>query len=261
MADELRNGFLDLRINDCIKGFRENHKDEYELIVYINDFFMKLEQEVVKCGKLERDTNILAALTQLHKVYESAILLFERGLEEPGNILIRTMLDLIYKIVEYIRNENAAADFMLYDKFQLRKVLIGMKKNAVAFGAAKIDIEKEIANLNRELRGKRIPNITSAKLAIKNKLGYTYPMYGLQSSYTHYSTAVIHSIVKRTNEGVYINGDLQLEGFKNSVGVVVSIVEVVFPIILDEYIKSEELKEEYKCILKKTNKIYTITND
>ena len=51
MDDELKDQYLDLKVNDCIIGFRDRYKKEYDVIKEFNIFFRLLQDELRKKDK------------------------------------------------------------------------------------------------------------------------------------------------------------------------------------------------------------------
>lgn len=112
----LRMVFLDLRINNCVKGFRDKYINEYKCLKEIDLFFYSIQDELIKNVVTQENTFIMASLSQLQKLYDSCILLFERGLAESGHALIRTILELSFKIIEVIKNREFVEDLLLEEQ-------------------------------------------------------------------------------------------------------------------------------------------------
>ena len=249
--ENLEDGYLDLKINKYIKGFREKYKNEYNCIKKVNMFFQKIQMELTKKGVTQQNTFIMASLSQLQKSYESSILLFERGLRESGNALIRTILDLSFKIIEVIRNEDFVEDLLLEEQYESLALLNDIETNKIfdMISEQQVKEYKKIVETNINHREK--PKTKTIYLANKNKLNREYILYRLQCDYVHQSTGIIGSIIKRTSKGdYYIDGDLQLKNFKSSIAWLLSITTISIKVILEEYIKKEELIKEFNEIVK-----------
>ena len=249
MDYELRDEYLDLKINDCIIGFRDKYSKEYNVIKEFNMFFRLLQIELGNKGQGQQNVCIMASLNQLHKLYQSAILLFERGLVESANILIRTILDLIFKTAECIRNQDFVDKFFIEEKYELIKTLKDMKSNKMFDMLPVEKMEEYIEECNKEINNKQRPDFKASTLARKNGLEKAYILYRFQCNYTHQSASIIGRIIKQTEEGVYIDGDLQLEDFRQSIAWLMSITDIIFPIIINEYLKSEEMFKKYEQLV------------
>jgi len=249
MNDELKDEYLDLKINDYIIGFRDKYRKEYDVIKEFNAFFRLLQIELGKKGQEQQNVCIMASLNQLHKLYQSAVLLFERGLVESSNVLIRTILDLIFKITECIRNEEFVDKLLIDEKYELIKTLQDIKRNSMFDMLPLEKIEDYIEECNKEINNQPRPNLKASILAAKNGLEKAYILYRFQCDYTHQSASIIGRIIKQTEDGLYIDGDLQLEDFRQSIAWLVSITDIIFPIIINEHLKSEELLKKHEELI------------
>lgn len=249
MDDELKDEYLDLKINDCIIGFRDRYRKEFDVIKEFNVFFRLLQIELGKKGQGQQNVCIMASLNQLHKLYQSAILLFERGLVESANVLIRTILDLIFKITECIRSEDFVDKFLIEEKYELIKTLKNMKSSGTFDMIPQAKIEEYIEECNKEINNKPRPDFRASTLARNNGLEKAYILYRFQCDYTHQSASIIGRIIKQTEEGLYIDGDLQLEDFRQSIAWLMSITDIIFPIIINEYLKNEDLFKRHEQLV------------
>ncbi len=254
--NELKDGYIDLEINKYIVGFREKHKIEYEVIKELYEIFRKTQDELSKLGAFQQNVYIIASITQLYKLYQSAIILLERGLKEAANVLIRTILDLSFKIIEVIRNEDSVDAFLLEQDFETLKMLRNVKENKLFDLISEKEVDKYVGICLERTNGKNkgVNSYSSYSLAQKNGLAQEYILYRMQCEYTHQSTSVIGSIIKQNDEGYYIDANLQLEDFKTSVAWLISITTIIFPILLNEYLKNKVLSEKYQEFLENFEK-------
>ncbi len=74
-----------------------------------------------------KDVYLLASIVQLNKLYQSAILLFERGLRESANIIIRTIIEVSFKNIEVMRNIEFINELWLEQQYQNKKCLENIK--------------------------------------------------------------------------------------------------------------------------------------
>lgn len=71
--------------------------------------------------KTRQDLYVLSSLTELNELFQSVVLLLERGLKDSAYIIIRSILELIFRIIEVIRNEKFIDTLSLkqqYDKYK-----------------------------------------------------------------------------------------------------------------------------------------------
>jgi len=242
---DLKDGYIDLEINDYVRALRERYKNEYIVIKELYVLFIECEKKMGKKGAFQQNAYIMASITQLYKLYQSAVLLFERGLKESANVLIRTILDLSFKIIEVIRNENYVDDLLIQDDIQFLKTLNNIKKNKLFDLVPEKDVNKFIFECNKRINNKNVKVDTAYALAEKNDLAKVYILYRMECDYTHQSTNVVGNVIKNSDKGVCIDAGFQMADFKESIAWLISITTIVLPILIDEYIVDIELKNKY----------------
>lgn len=249
--DKFKDGFLDLRINNCIEGFRNKYKNEYKCLKEIDSFFYRIQDELTKKVVTQDNTFIMASLSQLQKLYDSCILLFERGLVEAGHALIRTILELAFKIIEVIKNKEFVEDLLLEEQYESLALLNDIETHKI-FDMIPKDKVKEYKELvKKNINNRERPKTKTNYLVNKNALHREYILYRLQCDYVHQSTGVIGKIIKINSNGVcFIDGDLQLKNFKTSIAWLISITTISLKAVLEDYIKSKELIKEFNEIVK-----------
>ena len=109
---KLTDGFIDLMINENLIKFRNKYKNEYALIRETKNLLECMQHKFIDQDVPINEMYIATALVELNKLFQSAILLFERGLLESGNIIIRSCLELSFKIVELIKNKSFFDDMI-----------------------------------------------------------------------------------------------------------------------------------------------------
>ncbi len=250
--DRLKDGYLDLKINSCIEGFRNRYKEEYNCLKEIDSFFYKIQDELIKRGVNQQNTFIMASLVQLQKLYDSSILLFERGLVEAGNTLIRPILELSFKIIEVIKNEDFVEDLLLEEQYENLKLMDDIEEHKLfeLFPENQLKEHKEI--IENRINDRKRPKTKVNYLADKNGLYQEYILYRLQCEYVHQSTGVIGRIIKMTSDGkIYVDADFQLKDFKKSIAWLLSITTISIGILLKDYIQNEDLIKEYNGIIER----------
>lgn len=183
--DRLKEGYLDLKINSCIEGFRCRYKDEYNCLKEIDSFFYKIQDELIKKGANQQNTFIMASLVQLQKLYDSAILLFERGLVEAGNTLIRPILELSFKIIEVIMNEDFVEDLLLEEQHDNLKLMNDIENHKLFDLVPENQLKEYKEIIEKRIDGRKIPKTKANYLADKNGLYREYILYRLQCEYVH----------------------------------------------------------------------------
>ena len=245
----LEDGYLDLKINQYINNFRKQYEKEYLCIKRFNNFLYKLQSEIGKKGVSQQNAFIIASLAEIQKIFCSSILLFERGLPESANILIRTVLELSFKIIETIRNKDFVEDLLLAEFYEGLAIINDIEKSKLFDLVPQQEIIKLKEKYNKEINGRSKPKTKINYLVDKNKLQKEYILYRLQCEHSHQSAKVIGDIIKITDKGIYIDGDLRLEEFKTSIAWILSIITIAIEVILKEYLDNDILQKEFDTIL------------
>ena len=245
-----KDEFIDLIVNDCVKDFRGKYLKEYTLINKFVKLFRMCEYEIKMNGSTTQDLYLLSAVTQLNELFQSSIILLERGLKDSAYIIIRSILELIFRIVEVIRNKDFINTMSLKQQYENKKILNDIKENNLFDMVSEKDVFNYIEKFNKEINGEKEPKFTLKELAKKNGFNKEYILYRLQCDYTHQTNFVIESKIKITESGFIIDGNFKLNDFKMSIAWLISITSIVFPVILDEYIKNKEIKNCFNKFLK-----------
>lgn len=245
----LEDGYLDLKINQYINNFRIQYENEFLCIKKFNNFLYKIQSEIGKKVASQQNTFIMASLIEIQKIFCSAILLFERGLPESANILIRSILELSFKMIEVIRNEDFVEDLLLKDFYEGLAILNDIEKSEMFDMVPQQDIIKLKEKYNKEINGRSKPKTKVNYLVEKNNLQKEYILYRLQCEHSHQSAKVIGDIIKITDKGIYIDGDLRLEEFKTSIAWILSIITIAIEVILKEYLDNYIFQKEFDTIL------------
>lgn len=237
-----KDEFIDGIVNDCVKHFRKQYSKEYETIDELVKLFRMVEYELEKTGASRQDLYLLSALTQLNELFQSSVILLERGLKDSAYIIIRSILELIFKIIEVVRNESFIDDMSLKQEYENVKLLKDISKNKFFDMVPEEKLLKYIEKCEKNISGQKEPKFTVSKLAQKNGFNKEYILYRLQCDYTHQTNFVIESKIKVTDKGFIVNGNFKLDDFKMSIAWLISITSIIFSVIIDEYIGNQELK-------------------
>jgi len=237
--------FIDFIVNECLIEFRNEREDEYQIIYELVNLFRKCEEEFIGLENTRENKFFLSSLTQLNKLYQSAVILFERGLKESGNIIIRSILELSLKVISVIHNEKFL-DILLNDEsVELKKLLDEIKRNKFfdIIPEEKLNEYIKVCEENIDANIKEKPKVY--KMAYDNNLRKIYTFYRLQSDYTHQNTNIVARIVKDTDKICYVDGNFQLEDFKFSIAYLISITIIIFPVIINDHLKNDTLNHQY----------------
>ena len=169
---QLPDGFIDLRINENLSKFRSEHKEEYEFIKETKKLFDKAQQKFIGQTVTKDEMYIATSLISLNKLFQSAVLLFERGLLESGNIIMRSCLELSFKIVELIKNKKFINSMIKEQYFETKNTLEIINNNKLYDMVPKETVE-DLLNKPQIKKSKHI-KLSPYKLAQKNNLLEAY---------------------------------------------------------------------------------------
>ena len=242
MANKSGSGFLSTEINDCIPIFRKRFASEYELIDQINEFYYDLQNCFVGQEATLEIVYYLTALTELHKLYQSVVLLLERGLESSANIVMRSAIELSLKLLEAIRNPDQIEAFIAHDEETHLKISQEFQKNSG------IEIEVPISNGKVSSEHKKYKRLTTRELAERNECSLLYTIYRLLCDDTHQSPYVLGQHIEKTENGVLVDAGFQLEKFRQALALLISIVINPIPKIFCIIPYVDDLGKQYKLI-------------
>lgn len=243
---DLTDGFFDLRINATLPNFRSKHNKEYELIREVKRLFDKAQHRFIGQTVTENELYIATAIIDLNKLFQSAVVLFERGLLESGNIIIRSCLELSFKIVELIKNKDFIYDMKKELNSEMRSTLNVINEKKLYNLVPKETVEDLLSRLELD---KPKFKIVTAQLAEKNDLLDAYVIYRLCCNESHQSIATLSEIQKFEGDGVRLNGNLRLEEFSKAIYMLINIVIIPFPTLIDKLSDYVELKEQYEAFV------------
>lgn len=242
----LKDGFLDLGMNEHIINHRRQYKKEYGVIINFNEYIFKMINILLAKGTNKQNMFIIASVVEMHKFYQSAVLLLERGLPESANSLIRTMIDLLIKLIEVIRVPKSVDTLLLNADYETKNILKYLYQNELFDIVPKEELEVFIRENEKRIKTEKNPRIKTKDLAEKNNVIKMYTLFRFQSDYTHLSTDIIGRVIKTNDEGYYIDESLMLNNFKMDIGLAISIISTMIEFVLNEYMNNELLVNEYK---------------
>lgn len=254
--DKKNDEFIDLNVNNCVVDFREQYREEYEIIEECIYIFRLFEEKIEKIGPTRKNAYILAALMQVNKLYQSSILLLERGLKESANIINRTILETIFKMVAVIRNENFIDFLNISQDIENQSILQYLKSKELFDMVPQYKLEKQIEKIDKDIKADNCKKTKISNIARDNNMEREYALYKMLCDYTHQSNFVIGSTIIIEENRCIVNGNFQIDDFKESVAFLISIAIIIFPFLFDEYIKDIELKDKYEEFTKKFESIF-----
>lgn len=244
----LTDGFFDLKINESLPIFRNKYNNEYELIRETKRLFDNVSHKFIGQNATENNLYLASAMIDLSKLFQSAVILFERGLPESGNIIIRSCLELSFKIVELIKNPNFVDDMKKELNSENRSTLNIIQGKELYDVIPKDTVEELLNKFNSE---KNKFKISVFQLAEKNNLMQAYILYRLYCNDSHQSISTLSEIQVFEDNGVHLNGNLRLDKFSESIYMLISIATIPFLTLIEERLIDDELKKQYDSFYEK----------
>lgn len=253
-TNDLLNEFLDLRINEYLPQFRDDNKEEYEVIMDL----LKLLNSIwdnFNTVTSQKDLFLLSSIIELKRLFQSAVLLFERGIPLSANIIIRSILELSLNIVEIIRNEEYVQD-ILGDELREANSTVNVAKEINRLDLILPEITEGIQKFDDLLEKAKRKRITVKNLALKNGFGVEYLLYRTYCCNSHISASVLADNFKISPSKITFEDGIQLDNFKIDVSRLISIVIISIPSIIEEYFNDEALKNQFDLFCEKFETVF-----
>ena len=254
--DALVEGFLDFKINECLPKFREEHKEEYKVVIKLMQLFNSLKDKFVGKNASEQDIFLLSSIIELNKLFQSAVLLFERGIPSSANIIVRTILELSLNIVETVKNKEHIQEIMLNEIKETRST-VNIAKEFKRLDLIPAEKIQEIQEAYDCLSDNKPVKQTSVKdLAQKNGFEVEYLLYRTYCGNTHTSASVLAKNFKASSSGIVFDAGIQLGDFKYDLRRLISIAIIPIPSLISEYFNDDDLNNQYKLICRNFESVF-----
>lgn len=256
----LDQGFLDLKVNNFLPAFREQNKEEYTIINDLIHLFNSLEHRFDNTTVSPRDIFLLSCIIELNRLFQSAVLLFERGIPASANIIIRTILELSLNIVEIIKNEDYIQSIIFSEIYEARKTI----NHARDFNQLTLIPQEKICEIQEIYNSfpKYYPQKLNMKqLAEKNNFKTEYLLYRTYCSNTHTSASTLAKNFNISSKGMIFDAGIQLGDFKNDVQRLISIAIIPLPSLINDYFCDDNLNTTYDLINENLNRYFAKNSD
>ena len=242
------NEFLNFKINECLPKFREEHKEEYAVIFDLMQLLKSIEDKFVGKYASQQSIFLFSAVIEINRLFQSAILLLERGLSTSAKIITRTILELSIKIVEMVKNKEFIQEVLFDEIGEARSTVRAAERynRTDLIPPEKIqEIEETYSSLKKDksYKKKRIED-----LAKKNGLEIEYLLYKTYCSSTHISASTLGKNFKHLSAGIVFDAGVQLDNFKNDLCSLIGIVLISIPCLTNEYFNDDNLMKKYDLI-------------
>ena len=193
---------------------------------------------------------------QIHKLYQSAIIMIQYGLLESFESILRNILESAVNILySLIDNKNIMILELDSINENLKKLnYIDDKKIFDVISKEKVDEyrkqkEEERANIIKEIGDAKKPKTMDLFRTINFEKEYLY--YKCLCDYTHMNSNIAERIIKQETEGFIFNGGPHYLDINNESARLIGTIEL----FIDKFIKkySPNLIEEYKALEKEAD--------
>lgn len=108
-----KNGFLGSEINKWSKNNIAQHKDLFELANQINQFSYSLFQSVGIESNNQQKKIVWLLFLRASKIFQSIIILLEKGMIAEARILLRSLSEVLFKLVSCVKNEENVEKYIV----------------------------------------------------------------------------------------------------------------------------------------------------
>jgi hypothetical protein len=198
------NGFLDEDINFWIRKNRDTHQTLFDICQEIN---LVAQTSLYKLHIHSKDVQeILSALLFIRALsaYQGSLLLVERGMLTEAKILLRTVLEILFRIRAISKSREIADAYVLEDEQHRRKFLNKFKlmSDSVKEAQGNPELDDLLNTLKQNIAERDIKELQTQWFAYKADLDdYYHSAYSLFSSSVHANVRELEELVVADEEG------------------------------------------------------------
>lgn len=245
---KFENGFLDNKIQNLVDNRRNFFKDEYSILERYNKLCYKLEQNFEMQNVLKTEIILFTIFSQIHKSFQSFIILIERGLYDDSQIILRSIYDKIFDLLLLLNNPK---NYIFLDHDYIDKTIKKLKyiKKYHLYEYMKEDIVDERLTyynnvIKKQKNGKILSKLDNSSICNKNRANELYLHYKILSEYTHNSVFVVENNIIKNGDEVIINQNFNFGNFLDETVKVIGCIDYVINKLCD-YLCLKELKKEF----------------
>ena len=245
---KFENGFLDNKIQNLVDNRRNFFKDEYSILERYNKLCYKLEQNFEMQNVLKTEIILFTIFSQIHKSFQSFIILIERGLYDDSQIILRSIYDKIFDILFLL---NDTKNYIFFEQDYIDKTIKKLnfvKDNSLYEYMEKNIVEERLSYYNSKIKqrddGKILSKLDNSTICKKNGINELYLHYKILSEYTHNSITVIENHIIKSENEIIINHNFDFGNFLDEIVKVIGSMNYVVNKLCD-YLHLKELKKEF----------------
>lgn len=250
----LDDEFLDLKLNKYLPNFRNEHNAEYTIVFELISLFNAIEEKFAGKPDVEQNRYLLSAIVELDKLFQSAVLMFERGLPRSGNIIVRTILELSLNVVDIVKNKSHIQEKAVSNTYEIISTLNIMKQHKVYNFLSEEKIVELLNTYEPLVKDKKNRKHKPKELAEKHKFILEYLLYRMYCNDSHISLRALEENVVNAPEVVFVDKDFNIKDFNNSIFMLVTIAIISIPVLINDFFNDSQLNESYNCLLNNLKK-------
>lgn len=184
----VREGYISIDENGYLNSEDSNeviysaYLREFEIMHETNRKIYQLIESINTSRSDEIGAFLLSVFVQLHKAFQSIVLLLSRGLEEQAKVILRTLLERLMIIAAINNNPENYRKWILNQENERKRLIDNINNNRPGVG----HLKNEIKNIDVPEEFKRM---TFKEWAIEAGMEERYyQQYFYLSGHVHYST-------------------------------------------------------------------------
>jgi len=249
---ELKNGFLDDDIVIEIMKLKAENKKIYDLLEKMNQQLYEVGKNYEKENPTQVDIYVRITFSQIHKSFQSFIILLERGLYDDSQIILRSMYDKIINTL-YVLNDEKNIEKLIQDNINEQlKTCRDIQKYELYQYVSKEHVQQSLEeNLKcRKLdeNNKKIEKPSAKQICEELDIKEVYILYRLTSNYTHNALNIVTNKIIESNGGILVNQGIDHGNFKHEIGLLIACMTLIIEPICN-YLKSPTILKELESIV------------
>ena len=199
-----KNGFLDDDINTWIEKHRIENKSLFDLCIEINQIAQTQLYKLDVHSKEVQEILLCLLFIKSLSSFQGSILLIERGMLTEARVILRTLLEILYRIGAISKNKEIAVAYVQADERNRRKFLNKFKllSDSVKEAHGNPELDDLLNTLNQNIDEKDIKELQTQWFAHKAGLDDNYnTAYSLFSSSVHANVRDLEELVIADDEG------------------------------------------------------------
>lgn len=199
-----QNGFLDEDIETWVGKHRNDHKELFNICIEVNRITQTHLYKLDIHSKDVQELLIGLLLIKALSAFQGSILLIERGMLTEAKILLRTLLEVLFRIGAISKNREIAKAYVLEDERHRKKFLNKFKllSDSIKEAHGNPELDDLLSTLNQNIHEKDIKELQTQWFANKAGLDdYYHSAYSLFSLSVHANVRDLEELVVADTEG------------------------------------------------------------